>query len=462
MSYHKKWRVIVFIPFVIISIALVFALFIRVSFSGKYEEGVQAYHDQDYEKTKSIMEKIVPYSDSQEYIRKSEYKIAEKLFNSGNYEEAIKIYEKLGNYEECEERKNEANKKIIEREQYKIYEKAKYQYYISNYFEAKKTFESLGEYGDASEWIEKCKYNIRVKLSKTIFTGSTVTYALDNLGKILTTADGGETEAPKIEDYESWKNLISISGRASYLIGLDAKGNVYLAKADIEDADVNTANWSDILQVASGDRFVAGLRSDQKVVASGRNAEGQLNVEKWSQIIQIDCGREDIVGLDKYGKIHIAGEHSELESIINSNAEWNNVCSIAVGSGYGEGNNKGGFHIVGLRKDGTVIAVGDNNYGQYTKALKWTNITKIVAGDWTTVGLNKDGRVLASGYYCEDGYDNAGKVSDWRNIIDISAGRGNTLGLASNGKCLATGFNESDKTKKATEWNNLLILKLIR
>ena len=50
----------------------------------------------------------------------------------------------------------------------------------------------------------------------------------------------------------------------------------------------------------------------------------------------------------------------------------------------------------GLKSDGTVVAVGDNGYGQLNVG-SWSNIVQVAAGDYHTVGLKSDGTVVAVG-----------------------------------------------------------------
>ena len=71
----------------------------------------------------------------------------------------------------------------------------------------------------------------------------------------------------------------------------------------------------------------------------------------------------------------------------------------------------GGFHTVGLRADGTVVAVGWNDYGQ-CDVSDWRDIVAVSAGAWHSVGLRADGTVVAVG----DNERGQCKVSDWRDI----------------------------------------------
>lgn len=71
----------------------------------------------------------------------------------------------------------------------------------------------------------------------------------------------------------------------------------------------------------------------------------------------------------------------------------------------------GGWHTVGLKADGTVVAVGYNYYGQ-CDVSGWQDIVAVSAGSWYTVGLKSDGTVVAVGW---NKYGQC-NVSDWTDI----------------------------------------------
>ena len=66
---------------------------------------------------------------------------------------------------------------------------------------------------------------------------------------------------------------------------------------------------------------------------------------------------------------------------------WTDIVAISAG----------GCHTVGLKSYGTVVAVGDNDYGQ-CDVSDWTDIVAVSAGGGHTVGLKSDGTVVAVGY----------------------------------------------------------------
>ena len=100
----------------------------------------------------------------------------------------------------------------------------------------------------------------------------------------------------------------------------------------------------------------------------------------------------------------------------------------------------GGSHTVGLKADGTVVAVGDNYYGQ-CDVDGWTDIVAVSAGDDHTVGLKADGTVVAVGYNLYGQCD----VDGWTDIVAVSVSSRHTVGLKADGTVVAVGDNDDDQ-----------------
>jgi alpha-tubulin suppressor-like RCC1 family protein len=81
-------------------------------------------------------------------------------------------------------------------------------------------------------------------------------------------------------------------------------------------------------------------------------------------------------------------------------------------------------HTVGLRSDGTVLALGDNDHGQCNVG-DWQGIVEIAAGYLHTVGLRSDGTAVAVG---NNGYGQCNLV-DWTSIVQVAGGGVHTVGL---------------------------------
>jgi alpha-tubulin suppressor-like RCC1 family protein len=97
----------------------------------------------------------------------------------------------------------------------------------------------------------------------------------------------------------------------------------------------------------------------------------------------------------------------------------------------------GAWYTLGLKSDGTVVAVGYNSYGQCNVA-NWTDIIQVDGGGEHTVGLKSDGAVVAIGYNEYGQCD----VGNWTDIVQVVAGRQHTVGLKSDGTVAAVGLNE--------------------
>ena len=125
-----------------------------------------------------------------------------------------------------------------------------------------------------------------------------------------------------------------------------------------------------------------------------------------------------------------AGSYSDAKE--KSRALWDQIAQRdTISAGF--------HHTVGLKADGTVVAVGENDYGQ-CDVSGWTNIVAIAAGDLHTVGLKADGTVIAVGPV---GFNDSGQcdVSDWTDVVAVSAGLFHTVGLKADGTVLAVGRN---------------------
>jgi hypothetical protein len=92
---------------------------------------------------------------------------------------------------------------------------------------------------------------------------------------------------------------------------------------------------------------------------------------------------------------------------------------------------------VGLKANGTVLAVGDNGYGQCDVG-GWTDVIQVATGYSHTVGLRADGTVVAVGNN-EIGQCNVG---EWTDIVQITVGWGHTVGLRADGTVVAAGAND--------------------
>ena len=140
----------------------------------------------------------------------------------------------------------------------------------------------------------------------------------------------------------------------------------------------------------------------------------------------VSAGGFHTVGLKADGTVVAVGYNDGRCDV----SGWSDVVAISAGT----------WHTVGLKADGTVVAVGDNAYDQ-SDVSSWSDVVAISAGRIHTVGLKADGTVVAVGA----NYDGQCDVSSWKDIIAIAAGNYHTVGLKADGTVVATTYTGSYK-----------------
>lgn len=150
----------------------------------------------------------------------------------------------------------------------------------------------------------------------------------------------------------------------------------------------------------------------------------------WTNIVQVEAGYRHTVGLRADGTV-VAVRDSVDTDYGECNVDgWTDIVQVSAGA----------YHTVGLRADGTAVATGRNENGE-CNVSGWTDIIQISAGGALaaghTVGLKADGTVVAMGWNMFGQCD----VGDWTDIIQVSAGRHFTVGLRTDGTAVAVGRN---------------------
>ncbi len=155
----------------------------------------------------------------------------------------------------------------------------------------------------------------------------------------------------------------------------------------------------------------------------------------------IAAGGYHTIGLQADGSVVAVGSNDYIGNYCGQCevSGWSDIIAVAAG----------GHHTVGLRGDGTVVAVGFNEDGR-CEVSDWTRIVAIAANNAHTVGLKADGTVFTVGRneecQCE--------VSDWTDIVAVAAGRYHTVGLKADGTVIAVGNNEYGQCE-VSDWTDI-------
>ena len=301
-------------------------------------------------------------------------------------------------------------------------------------------FEAAGGYGDAAErvWMTHYAY-AEVLLGQGDIAGAALQFEA---------ADAYEDAWER--SFALWGEITpreTVSAGYSHTVGLKADGTV-VAVGDNDNGQCDVDSWTDIVAVSAGDDHTVGLKADGTVVATesiGDYYYGQCDVDGWTDIVAVSAGdNHTTVGLKADGTVVAVGDNSYGKCDVDG---WTDIVAVSAGVS----------HTVGLKADGTVVAVGSNVSGE-CDVYGWTDIVAVSAGYSHTVGLKADGTVVATEYieYYYDYYDGQCDVDGWTDIVAVSAGDDHTVGLKADGTVVAVGDN-GDGRCGVNRWKKILV-----
>lgn len=235
----------------------------------------------------------------------------------------------------------------------------------------------------------------------SISCGSHHTVGLKKDGTVVATGlnDEGQCNVSK------WTDIVQICSLFDNTIGLKSDGTVvatgrnYVGELDVED-------WTDIIKIGTGSDFSCGLKNDGTVVVAGDTEDNEYSeaiseITDLQNVVDISCGVLDVLALKSDGTVDQFGAENvrDLDSEI---AKWENI--IKVYNGIGD--------YFGLKKDGSVVCLSDfNKYGECNVGY-WNDVISIASDGSCTVGVKRNGTVVAIGNN-EHGQCN---VNYWTNI----------------------------------------------
>ena len=167
-----------------------------------------------------------------------------------------------------------------------------------------------------------------------------------------------------------------------------------------------------------------GTIADVSAASTNITVSGNYSITAEFQYIpMVAAGVRYTVGLKSDGTVVAVGRNIEGQCDVGN---WTYIVQVSAGC----------LHTVGLKTDGTLVAVGNNDKGQCNVG-GWTGIVQVAAGDYHTVGVKSDGTVVAVGrnleYQCQ--------VGGWTGIVQVAAGTFHPVGVKSNGTVVAVGWN---------------------
>ena len=194
-----------------------------------------------------------------------------------------------------------------------------------------------------------------------------------------------------------------------------------------------------VVLLNSGNKLAA-LKEFQKCSSYKDSYNHIRNLINSSNAVEIVSAWSDhTVGLKSDGTVVAVGNNEYGQCNV---LDWTDI--VAISAGY--------KHTIGLKSDGTVVAVGENDGGQ-CEVQNWEDIVAVSAGAWNTVGLKSDGTVVAVG---ENSLGQC-NLKSWKDIVAISVGNNHTVGLKSDGTVVAVGDNEYGQCN-VLDWTNIVTI----
>lgn len=264
---------------------------------------------------------------------------------------------------------------------------------------------------------EACE--LSAKLWKEIYPASTLaagyksTLAVNSDGTVLAAGVNHQV-------ISRWTNVVSVASGDRYSAGLRADGSVTYVELNGKTGEYTPGNSPRVVGISTGADCLFLLLADGTIQTIGSN-EFSRSLSKLQNIVYFDAGANHAVAVDIDGEVYPFGHNSDGQCNVESS---DNIAAVSAG----------GTHTVILFSDGTVKAYGDNTSGQ-CEVSQWKDVVRVEAGTSHTLGLTKDCKVLV----CGDTENDKCRTGNWDNPIAISAGDVHSACILPDGSVSAIG-----------------------
>jgi len=181
-----------------------------------------------------------------------------------------------------------------------------------------------------------------------------------------------------------WRDVVAISAGARHSLGLLANGKV-VATGQNKNGECNVRSWHNVAHISAGYLCSFGIKKDSTVLVKGNiKTESIHHLSSIKDIVNPYLYRG--LALKKNGRLAqlISLEQSALQNTVK---KWRGLTQISAGPDY----------FAGLFEDGTVrvLAYYWRPNGIELNASDWTDISAIAAGRFHLLGVKKDGTMVS-------------------------------------------------------------------
>ncbi len=335
-----------------------------------YKSAQAMITSKDYDGAIELLSGLHGFRDSDRLIEEVPYLKAEDILSNGDEVHAAMAFGKLGNYADSRERSMELWKGIARRRT------------ISCGRIHSVALKNQGTVvAEGANNLKQCEVKEWTDIIAVSASGNH-TLGLKSDGTVLATGDNSTKQC----EVSGWTDIVAIYAGSAHSLGLKSDGTVVAAGTN-ENGECNVSEWSDIIGIAGSGSYSLGLKADGTVVAAGTSADGACNAVEWTDIIAIEASERHAVGLKADGTVVAAGANNFGQCSVSNVAEikdiavsafnsmflkadggvlllgkklkigvWSGIVEIASGF---ESGARGG-HAIGLKSNGTIIAVGNN------------------------------------------------------------------------------------------------------
>jgi len=237
LMFNKKKRLIICVTFALFIIIFLWnALNQRKYMLTLYRSAIDKVNNEEYKEAQEILRQLGDYKDSFDQIeiaqdleyKKEIYNKAVVLFNNEDYENAIELFTQIKDFKDSENYIKDATKLIEQKNANEnIYITAYDNYESNDYISAIQEFSTLNGYKDSEVMIQECRLELaRLQQATTISAGIRSSVGMIRNGKVYLAGD----------DYYSWRSIldtwndiISISVKGNFVVGLKEDGTVVMA-----------------------------------------------------------------------------------------------------------------------------------------------------------------------------------------------------------------------------------------
>lgn len=239
-------------------------------------------------------------------------------------------------------------------------------------------------------------------------------------------------------------NVKEISTGSTFSAGVDNDGNVYVwghtkisKKIDVADIP-SKEELGHVVSVAAGYDHIMALNDEGKVICWGNNRLGQTQVPaeaaRAKNIVQIEAGYQMSYALTESGSVITWGNENLNDVNVTRKKGNGKIAKIAVAN----------TTLIALKKDGTVVHMGNQKSDVSRVPEDLSNIVDIAATSNAVAAVGEDGSITIWGKTTKDEKN----VPEFDGkVASIYGGRFHFTLMTENGNVYSWGHNNYDQTE---------------